>query len=29
VLNRLEEVGFDQPIVEELRTAVGALESQP
>jgi len=29
VLNRLEEVGFHEPIVEELRTAVSALESQP
>lgn len=29
VLSRLEEVGFDAPIVEELRAAVAALESQP
>lgn len=29
VLNRLEEVGFDAPIVDELRVAVTALESQP
>ena len=29
VLNRLEEIGFHEPIVEELRTAVLALESQP
>lgn len=29
VLNRLAEVGFDAPIVDELRAAVTALESQP
>jgi len=29
VLNRLESVGFDAPIVDELRVAVTALESQP
>jgi (p)ppGpp synthase/HD superfamily hydrolase len=29
VLNRLEEVGFRESIVEELRAAVTALESQP
>jgi (p)ppGpp synthase/HD superfamily hydrolase len=29
VLERLEEVGFHQPIVEELRAAVTALEAHP
>jgi (p)ppGpp synthase/HD superfamily hydrolase len=29
VLTRLEELGFDQPIVEELRAAVTGLEGQP
>lgn len=28
VLNRLDEIGFHQPILEELRVAVNALESQ-
>jgi (p)ppGpp synthase/HD superfamily hydrolase len=29
VLNRLEEVGFREPIVDELRATVTALEEQP
>lgn len=29
VLDRLDEIGFEQPIVEELRAAVTALESHP
>jgi (p)ppGpp synthase/HD superfamily hydrolase len=29
VLNRLEELGFDAPIVNELREAVTGLEAQP
>ena len=29
VLNRLEEIGFNEPIVNELRVAVVALEAQP
>lgn len=29
VLNRLEELEFDEPIVDELRTAVQALEESP
>jgi (p)ppGpp synthase/HD superfamily hydrolase len=29
VLNRLDDVGFDQPIIEELRATVSALEAQP
>lgn len=29
VLSRLEEIGFDQPIVDELRVVVTELEAQP
>jgi (p)ppGpp synthase/HD superfamily hydrolase len=29
VLDRLDEIGFEQPIVEELRAVVIALEAQP
>lgn len=29
VLDRLEDTGFSEPIVEELRSVVAALESQP